>query len=136
MISPAAVVDASVLVDAFVGRGSRGVTAARALADFDHLAAPDLLDVECTSTWWGLVRGGHLAGAEVPALARRLIAAPIQRLPTWPLGERLAELSGSITAYDAAYVALAELLDAPLLTADTRLARARGMRCEVRIVGR
>ena len=135
MISPVAVVDASVLVDAFVGRGARGVAAATALADFEHLAAPDILDVECISAWWGLVRGGHLASAEVSSLARRLIAAPIERLPTWPLGERLVECSGSVTAYDAAYLVLAELLDAPLLTADTRLARARASRCEVRVVG-
>ena len=135
MTSPVAVVDASVLVDALVGRGPRGVTAAMALADFEHLTAPDILDVECISAWWGLTRSGHLAGAEVPSLARRLVAAPIERLPTWPLGERLAELVGSITAYDAAYVALAELLDAPLLTADAGLARSGRSRCEVRVVG-
>ena len=135
MTSPVAVVDASVLVDAFVGRGLRGVTAAMALADFEHLAAPDIVDVECVSAWWGLTSGGHLAGAEVPSLARRLVAAPIERLPTWPLGERLVELVGSVTAYDAAYVALAELLDAPLLTADARLARTGHRRCEVRVVG-
>jgi predicted nucleic acid-binding protein len=52
------------------------------------------------------------------------------------MGERVAELAGTLTAYEAAYVALAELIDAPLLTADARLARSRGGRCEVRLVGR
>ena len=41
------------------------------------------------------------------------------------------ELRGNLTAYDAAYVALAELLGAPLVTLDTRLARAPGTRCEI-----
>lgn len=130
-----AVVDASVAVDALVGRGPQGVSAAGVLADFDHLAAPDIIDVECISAWWGLVRGGLMARTEIDTVVRRLVTAPIDRFPAWPMGERIAELSGTITAYDAAYVALAELLEAPLLTADTRLARSHGRRCEVRIVG-
>jgi predicted nucleic acid-binding protein len=51
----------------------------------------------------------------------------------WPhsrLAERAWELRGSVTYYDASYVALAELLDAPLVTLDRRLARAPGPRCE------
>ena len=135
-MSATAVVDASVVVDALVGRGPRGVVAASAIAEFDSLAAPHLLDVECISAWWGLVRGGFLTRDEIGPVVRRLVAAPIDRLPTWPMGERVAELAGTLTAYEAAYVALAELIDAPLLTADARLARSRGGRCEVRLVGR
>ena len=47
---------------------------------------------------------------------------------------RAYELRENVTAYDAAYVALAEALDCPLLTADARLARAPGIRCEVELV--
>jgi len=46
----------------------------------------------------------------------------------------MAALSASVTAYDAAFVAVAELLDAPLLTTDARLARAPGPRCEFLLV--
>ena len=51
-----------------------------------------------------------------------------------PLVERMWRLRGNLTAYDAAYVAAAELLSCPLVTGDGRLAKASGVRCEVRVV--
>jgi predicted nucleic acid-binding protein len=60
---------------------------------------------------------------------------PLTRCPHVPLLHRCWELRHNLTTYDAAYVALAELLDAALLTADRRLARASGIRCEVETVG-
>jgi predicted nucleic acid-binding protein len=51
-----------------------------------------------------------------------------------PLLRRVASLSGSLSAYDAAFVAVAELSDAPLVTTDARLARAPGPRCEFLLV--
>jgi predicted nucleic acid-binding protein len=58
----------------------------------------------------------------------------IERYPTRQLVWRAYELRENITAYDAAYVALAEALDCPLVTADARLARSPGIRCEVELV--
>jgi predicted nucleic acid-binding protein len=60
-------------------------------------------------------------------------AVVIDSAALWPVGRTSArawELRGSVTYYDASYVALAELLDAPLVTLDPRLARAPGPRCE------
>jgi predicted nucleic acid-binding protein len=129
-----AVVDASVIVNALTSSGARAETAIAALSDFDHLVAPHLLDLECASVWARLVRGRQLARRDAAACVMTLAQAPIDRLPTWPLSERIWELTGSVTSYDATYVVLAETLEIPLLTSDRRLARTRGFRCEVRIV--
>ena len=56
-------------------------------------------------------------------------------VPFHELADRAWELARNLTIYDAAYVALAELLDAPLVTLDQRLARAPGIRCEVEAYG-
>jgi len=55
------------------------------------------------------------------------------RYPHAPLADRIWELRENLTAYDATYVALAEVLDAPLVTMDARLARAPGVRAEVEL---
>lgn len=60
---------------------------------------------------------------------------PVQRAPHLPFLARCWELRASLTAHDAAYVALAEALDVSLLTADARLARAPGPRCTVELLG-
>lgn len=130
-----AVVDASVMVDALTSRGERAEAAISSLSGFDHLVAPHLLDLECASAWSRLVRGRQLSAQIAADCVATLAGAPIDRLPTWPWSQRLWELTGSVTAYDAAYVVLAEALEIPLLTGDRRLARTRGTRCEVRIVG-
>ena len=57
----------------------------------------------------------------------------VTRYPHGPLVSRIWELRGNLTAYDAAYVALAEALDAPLITTDGRLARASGHRARVEL---
>jgi predicted nucleic acid-binding protein len=64
-----------------------------------------------------------------------LVALDMVRLPARPLLERVVELRNTVSAYDAVYVALAELLDATLLTADRRLAAAPGVRCHVEVLG-
>ena len=56
---------------------------------------------------------------------------PIRRYPSRQLLERVFELRNNLTAYDAAYVALAEALDAPLVTTDDRLARSTGHTAEI-----
>ncbi len=60
-----------------------------------------------------------------------LAALPVRRISHRPLVERCWELRHAVTVYDAAYVALAEALEIPLLTADARLSRAPGLRCRV-----
>lgn len=60
----------------------------------------------------------------------------LERVRHRPLLPRIWELLGNLTPYDAAYVALAELADAVLVTADRRLARAARPRCRIEHVGR
>ena len=59
---------------------------------------------------------------------------PLQRAPHLPLLDRCWQLRENITIYDAAYVALAEALDAPFLTSDVRLSKAPGPRCSVEVL--
>ena len=61
-----------------------------------------------------------------------LVQLPVAVFPFEPLGDRVWELHTTVTAYDAVYVALAEVLDAPLWTLDRRLAAAPGPRCAFR----
>ena len=66
---------------------------------------------------------------------REMAALPIMRVAHGPLLERCWELRNNLTVYDAAYVALAEMTGATLLTSDRRLAGAPGVRCEVELLG-
>ena len=100
----------------------------------DRLAAPHLIDVEVLAAWRRLAAIGRL-GEHRAALARAdLRALPIERVPHGVLSERIWELRPNMTAYDAAYVALAELLRATLVTVDSKLAGAPGLRCEVEVL--
>jgi predicted nucleic acid-binding protein len=59
---------------------------------------------------------------------------PLERVSHTPFLSRIWELRHNLTPYDAAYVALAEVMEAPLLTADARLSRAPGLACEVVLI--
>jgi predicted nucleic acid-binding protein len=74
-------------------------------------------------------------GAEraIQALAD-LALLSVSRVSHTPFLGRIWELRDNVTPYDAAYVALAEVMEAPLLTADARLSRAPGVRCEVVLI--
>ena len=127
-----AVVDASVLVAVLRG-GTAGDVAwvDRALAEHD-LLAPDLVRVETTSALRRLVLGGRLEPVAAELALEDLLRLPLELYGFEPLARRVWELHPAVSTYDACYVALAEVLDAPLLTLDRRLARAPGLRCEVR----
>ena len=123
------VVDASVLAPALADDGADG-DKARARLRGQALVAPELVDLETTS----VIRRQLLAGALDTRRARLaltdLVELPLRRVPHRPLLARCWELRQNVTVYDAAYVALAELLDVVLLTADVRLANAPGPRCQ------
>ena len=120
------IVDASVVVDLVCRR----LEPAR-LGEED-LAAPHLLDSEVLNAVRGRVLGGKLSPAEADAAVRAFGALVIDRRPVAPLRERIWELRHNLSAYDAAYVALAEALHATsLLTRDEPLSRTPGLRCRV-----
>lgn len=81
--------------------------------------------------WRGLIRGGHLDARRVELALADLRALPIERVDHTALLPRCWELRDNLTIYDAAYVALAEALQVPLLTGDRRLASSKGPRCVI-----
>lgn len=121
------VADASVVVAYLLGEASE-VEREGLLGD---VHAPSLLDVEVTQTLRGLLRRAKL-GATTAELAREELAQlGVHRHPDTALLSRAWALRDTCTTYDALYVALAEALDATLLTRDGRLARGIGGLVEV-----
>ena len=123
--------DASVVVTALLADGRSGDTARDVLLD-GELHAPHLLDLEVVSVVRRLLLSGRLPGGSAPGAVAALRDLPITRHGHDLLLDRALELRNSVTVYDGSYVALAELLDATLVTSDRRLARAPGIRCPVR----
>lgn len=123
------VVDAGLVVAALVA-GDDAADLRRALIGQD-LAAPALLDVEVVSALRGLRRGRQLTDGRARAALDDLADLPIRRHDHGPLLARCWQLRDNLTAYDATYVALAELFEVELWTTDQRLARAPGLRCQV-----
>jgi len=101
----------------------------------ERLAAPELIDVEVVSAFRRLCSAGALSAERAEAAIADLHALPIQRVSHRPLLARCWELRENLTVYDAVYIALAERLDATLLTADRRLANAPGARCGFELTG-
>jgi predicted nucleic acid-binding protein len=128
------VVDASVVVTALADDGLDGERHRARLAG-ERLAAPHLLDIEVVSAWRRLAAGGRLDDRRAALARADLRSLPVRRVPHAPLLERCWELRANLTAYDAAYVALAELIGAPLLTADAKLVSVPGVTCAVEVLG-
>jgi len=126
------VVDASVLVVALGDDGQDGDNARLRLRG-ENLAAPELIDLEVVSVLRRQVSRGELDDRRAAQALSDLVGLPLKRAPHRPLLDRCWELRGNLTAYDAAYVALAEALDSTLLTGDARLARSAGHRCKIEI---
>lgn len=122
------VVDASLVVAALVDDGDAGRWAEDVLVSAP-LIAPHLLGVEVAST----LRRAQLAGsisADVASLAHAdLLDLRVEHLPYELTAARSWELRATVTSHDAWYVAVAELLGAPLATLDVRLAAAPGPTC-------
>lgn len=128
------VVDASALVDLLLPTDNAGTVAARLLDSDEPLAAPHLVDVETAHALRRYVRFGELDNREGRKAIDDLADLPIRRYPHEILLPRVWDLQHNLTAYDAVYVALAELLDAPLVTRDRRLARAAGHDAEIELL--
>lgn len=128
------VVDASIIVEATVGRADTRHTARAALRR--GLAAPELLDLEVASALRRAVSQRRLESSEAHLASKGLTTLPrLERFPHLPLLPRVWELRDNFSPYDASYVALAEALGIPLVTADRRLARAAEPFCAVVLVG-
>jgi len=128
------VIDASVLANALADDGVDGDAARTAIRSDPDLAAPDLVDVETVAVLRKQWLTKKLTARRFRISIADLTDFAIVRYPTLPFMARAYELRSNVSSYDAAYVALAETLDCPLLTADRRLANASGPRCEIRVV--
>ena len=124
------VIDASAMVEALIGRDVDGE-----LLDVlaGQLSAPHLLDVEVLSVLRGLSAGGKLSSAVAEQARRNHFDFSIDRFETEPLAARIWQLRHQYTSYDAAYLALAEALEAPLYTCDAIL-DSGGHRADVRLM--
>jgi predicted nucleic acid-binding protein len=98
------------------------------------LYVPHLLDVEIAQVLRRYVREKSMTASRGEEALRDLLDLPLNRYPHDILIPRVWELRAVLTAYDAVYVALAELLDAPLLTCDQKIALASGHRATVEVV--
>jgi predicted nucleic acid-binding protein len=128
------VLDASALVELLLGTEAGRTIAARTADPRLGLHAPHLADVEVAQALRRYVREGLLEASAAAAALVELRALDLERHSHEPLLDRVWALRENVTAYDAVYVALAEALEAPLLTCDARLARAPGLRARFELV--
>ena len=128
------VVDASVIVASLLSTAGAGALARERLRLDPDLQVPHLLDVEVAAALRRRVRLGQTDLALATETLADLADLAALRWDHEPLLTRVWELRENVTAYDAVYVALAEALDAPLVTSDARLARAPGLGCQVQVL--
>lgn len=120
------VVDASALLEALLGTQAAADVEDRLFARGQTLHAPHLPDVEVTQVIRRYALAGDIDAERGRQALTDLADLPLLRYPHEFLLPRIWDLRHNLTAYDATYVALAEALDAPLLTRDRRLAASVG----------
>lgn len=128
------VVDASVLVE-FLAGGEHRDAAEDAIGRERWVWAPALVDAEVGSALRRQTRAKEINARKAGVALDDLLDMRLQRIPLAALVDRAWQLRDNVTFYDGLYVALAEELDSPLLTLDARLAKVKGLRTEVELVG-
>jgi predicted nucleic acid-binding protein len=128
------VVDASAVLETILRTPAAAAVERRLFAPAQTLHAPHLLDIEVAQVVRRYTINGDIDAQRGRIALLDLADFPVSRYPHDMLLSRVWELRDNLTAYDAAYVALAELLDAPLLTRDRRLAAAPNHRARIEVV--
>ena len=126
------VVDTSAVLSILLGRPGIPGLADRVRSDGD-LHAPHLLDVEFQHALWRLARTGAISDDRASDARTDFADMVVARYPHVALANGMWQLRHNMTAYDAAFVVLAEILAVPLITCDGRLARAPGHRAPVEV---
>jgi predicted nucleic acid-binding protein len=124
------VVDASAILDFLLQRFGFEPLQRRLLAD-SSWHAPHVIDLEVAQAVRRWARAGRISAVRGQRILELHADLPITRWPHQPFLGRIWRLRANLTAYDAAYVSLAETLDAPLVTRDSRIAAASGHRARV-----
>lgn len=128
------VLDASVLVE-YLTDGEHAEASRRQIrARPGWLWAPHLVDAEVGHALRSEVRAGEISARKAREVLADLMDMRLQRVSHHLLSERAWELRENVSFYDGLYVALAEALEAPLITLDSRLARAPGVKAEIELV--
>ncbi len=127
------IVDASALTNALTDDGPIGEGGRAELARDLHWAAPEHLVVETFSAVRGRFLGGRISRQRAVDCVKALAELNIELISTTHLLPRMWQLRDNVSGYDAAYLAAAEAYGCPLVTADVRLTRVRGLRCDVRL---
>jgi predicted nucleic acid-binding protein len=126
------IVDASAVLELLLQTPAGVRVSERIFAPGETLHAPHLLDIEVAHVLRRYARSGVISSERGAEALADLADLPLNRYPHFVLLPRIWELRHNLTAYDAAYLALAEALDAPLLTRDRALASVAGsVRVEV-----
>jgi predicted nucleic acid-binding protein len=126
------VLDASAVLELLLGTETGAAVQERLRAE--RLAAPHLLDVEVLHVLRRYERASEITGRRGQQALDDLGDLPMTRYPHAPLLRRMWQLRANLTGYDAAYVALAETLEIPLLTCDAKLAASPGHRARIETV--
>jgi len=128
------VIDASALVELLIGGTPRAARLAARIEDpSESLHAPHLIDLEVVSVLRTLEARRQISAAAGARVLADLLALDLARYAHDSLAPRIWQLRGNLTAYDAAYVALAENLASPLVTCDAQLAAAPGNRARIEL---
>jgi predicted nucleic acid-binding protein len=128
------VVDASALLEALLRTPAANAVELRLFEPLQTLHAPHLLDVEVAQVVRRYAANGELDAGRGRMALDDLADLPLHRYPHDFLLPRVWDLRNNLTAHDAMYVALAEVLDAPLLTRDKRLAASAGHHARIELV--
>jgi predicted nucleic acid-binding protein len=128
------VLDASVLVE-YLTDGEHAEASRRQIRSRPGwLWAPHLVDAEVGHVLRSEVRAGEISARRARAVLTDFLEMRLQRVSHHLLADRAWELRENLSFYDGLYVALAEALEAPLITLDKRIASAPGLRAEVEVV--
>ena len=121
------VLDASVVVELVLGTRVGARVRQRLLDPGISLHGPELLDLEVLNVLRRYVQAGRIAADRAETAIRRLNELDLRRYRHGPMLPRIWSWRANLSAYDATYVTLAEVLGGPLLTTDARLSRAPGL---------
>jgi predicted nucleic acid-binding protein len=128
------VVDASALLEFLLQTSLGARVEARLFGEEDELHAPHLLDVEIAQGLRRLVRTGEVSSGRAGEAIADLTDLDLHRHVHLDLLDRAWKLRDNISAYDAMYVALAEAIEAPIITCDSPLAKAPGHRARIEVI--
>jgi predicted nucleic acid-binding protein len=127
------VVDASAMLEVLLRTPAAPAIEERLFEGGETLHAPHLIDLEVVQVLRRYAAAGEISAERAREALDDLAAFRLRRWAHEPLTLRIWDLRQNLTAYEAAYVALAEALGAPLLTRDRRLASAPGIRARVEV---